>query len=272
LVLSRQSGENGGLNRRNIGINDLGFFEAKVMLNSNIEASAGSVGTGLWGPDTQGWWLSCTIYAQKGDSNAWAGCTTSDSLDVTRGFRVPFDTWHTLRLEINPDTALVSFFIDDQYIGEYIYPNPDKFKSARFDASLQIWSEDGGLVTGYVDDVRMGQFNAASQTTQAPPPSTPAPEQAGAPAGFEVPSGKALFVFYNYTDSDWVIDVGPHTLEVPANQPGQPHAVATVAIDPGHYAWSGHSPGGGYYITDANRNQSFEFDVVEGQVYEASVQ
>jgi hypothetical protein len=32
------------------------------------------------------------------------------------------------------------------------------------------------------------------------------------PSDFEVQSGKALFVFYNYTDIDWNIDIGPYFL------------------------------------------------------------
>jgi hypothetical protein len=93
-----------------------------------------------------------------------------------------------------------------------------------------------------------------------------------AAAGFDIPDGKALFVFYNYTNVDWNLDVGPHLLQVPANQAGQEYAMGTVALDPGTYTWQAHSPGGGYYITDADGNTSFEITVEAGQVVEQSVQ
>jgi tetratricopeptide (TPR) repeat protein len=86
----------------------------------------------------------------------------------------------------------------------------------------------------------------------------------------EVPEGKALFTFTNYTDVDWDVDVGPHHINVPAWKGGD-YPVGTVVLDPGTYTWQGHSPGGGYYITDANGNRSFEFTVVAGDIYAQGV-
>lgn len=83
---------------------------------------------------------------------------------------------------------------------------------------------------------------------------------------FEVPPGKALFVFTNYTNVDWSIDVGPYHLDLPAWQEGQDYPVGTLAIDPGTYTWQAHSPGGGYYITDANGNHAFEFTAAAGEI------
>jgi len=89
----------------------------------------------------------------------------------------------------------------------------------------------------------------------------------GAPSGFDVPPGKALFVFTNYTDVAWNVDVGPHFLEVPGRGPNESEVVRTIELDPGTYTWKAHSPGGDYYITDENSNSAFEFTVAEGQVY-----
>jgi hypothetical protein len=80
-----------------------------------------------------------------------------------------------------------------------------------------------------------------------------------------------LFVFYNYTNVDWNIDVGPHLLKVPANQPGQEFAVATLVLDPGTYTWQANSPGGGWGIKDANGNVAFQFTVAAGDVYQQGV-
>ncbi len=87
---------------------------------------------------------------------------------------------------------------------------------------------------------------------------------------FEVPPGKALFVFTNYTDVDWSIDVGPYHLDVPAWKGGE-YPLSTVAIDPGTYTWQAHSPGGGYYITDDSGNTAFEFTVAAGEIYPVDV-
>lgn len=90
-------------------------------------------------------------------------------------------------------------------------------------------------------------------------------------SGLEVPPGKALFVFYNYTNADWNIDIGPYFLQVPAKQPGDEYGFGTVAIDPGNYTWQAHSPGGSYYIEDGNGNRAFEFTVAVGDVFEEGV-
>jgi hypothetical protein len=101
----------------------------------------------------------------------------------------------------------------------------------------------------------------------APPPPTATEAPAKSPSGFDVPAGKALFVFYNYTSVDWNIDVGPNLLKVPANQPGQEFAVGTLVLDPGTYTWQANSPGGGWGIRDANGNVAFQFTVAAGDVY-----
>jgi hypothetical protein len=93
----------------------------------------------------------------------------------------------------------------------------------------------------------------------------------GPAPNLEAPAGKALFVFINYTGEVWNVDVGPHFLEVPPKPAGQDYGLATLPLDPGTYTWQAHSPGGGYYITDGSGNRSFEFTVVEGQIYTQSV-
>jgi hypothetical protein len=101
----------------------------------------------------------------------------------------------------------------------------------------------------------------------------PAPEPPPAPPGFEIPPGKALFVFANYTDLDWNVDIIGSTsyfLAVPPNQPGQEYARETIAIDPGTYIWKAGSPLG-YYIRDGQGNTDFQFTVGAGEIHNASV-
>jgi hypothetical protein len=103
------------------------------------------------------------------------------------------------------------------------------------------------------------------------PSATPTKSPSTAPAEFDIPPGKALFVFYNYTGTDWNIDIGPYFLQVPAKQPGQEYFLGTIAIDPGTYTWYAQSPGGQYFMTDDKGNKAFEFTIVAGEVYEEGV-
>lgn len=87
----------------------------------------------------------------------------------------------------------------------------------------------------------------------------------------QIPPGKSLFVFINYTDVDWSVDVGPYHLDIAAWRGQADYPVATVIIEPGTYVWKAHSPGGGFYVTDANGNQAFEFTVEAGKSHVATV-
>ena len=116
----------------------------------------------------------------------------------------------------------------------------------------------------------------ATEPTDTPvlptPESSPTPVQSGgAPSGLDVPPGKALFVFYNYTHIDWNLDIGPYFLQVPATQSGQEHAAATIAIDPGTYTWQATSPGGEWFIKMGHGGAAAEFTVAAGDVYVESV-
>jgi tetratricopeptide (TPR) repeat protein len=96
-------------------------------------------------------------------------------------------------------------------------------------------------------------------------------ELAAQPAlDFDIPPGKALFYFANYSGEQWNVDIGPYFLEVPANPPGQEYNLVTIVIEPGTYTWQAHSADAGYYITDSNGNKSFEFTVAAGEAYGTS--
>lgn len=84
---------------------------------------------------------------------------------------------------------------------------------------------------------------------------------------YDIPAGKALFVFRNYCGVDWNIDVGPYFVQVPAKPADKEYAEGTIVIDPGTYTWKGHSPGGGYYLGGEGGNQAFEFTVAAGEVH-----
>lgn len=130
-----------------------------------------------------------------------------------------------------------------------------------------------GRVVDYCQ-VGFGGVSTVSQPPTATPVPTPAPSAptpSTAPAEFDVPPGKALFVFYNYNDKDWALDVGPHYVEVPASPPGEPYSLVTYPLDPGTYNWQGKSLGGEFTIADDQNNRAFQFTVTAGQVFKASV-
>jgi hypothetical protein len=119
--------------------------------------------------------------------------------------------------------------------------------------------------------IRHPKQQVASCYAAPTPAATPTEPSIAVPPELDVPPGKALFVFYNYTGTDWNIDIGPYFLQVPAKQPGQEYFLGTIAIDPGTYTWYAQSPGGQYFMTDDKGNKAFEFTIVAGEVYEEGV-
>ncbi len=97
-------------------------------------------------------------------------------------------------------------------------------------------------------------------------------EMAAAKPGpqFDIPPGKALFYFANYSGEQWNVDIGPYFLEVPPNKPGQEYNLVTIVIEPGTYTWQAHSASAGYYITDGSGNKAFEFTVAASEAYGTS--
>lgn len=91
-------------------------------------------------------------------------------------------------------------------------------------------------------------------------------EVAAPPAAeFEIPAGKALFVFYNDSSEDFTVEVGAFTLEVAAGE------VGTQVLTPGIYEWEAYNADDAY-IVDEDDNTLFEFTVAAGEMHETGVE
>jgi len=157
MQFSRNNPDEGGLTATQTWtIDEISFIEAKVNLDSKTEASIGSVGiqitTNISGMT---WWLTCSIYNNKNTDIAEAHCGAADNYN-SQSIALSLNSWHTIRIETNPDTAKITFFIDNSRIDTYVHKNPDEFKKSFFHLYIGVWSQDGGLVTGSVDDVQVG--------------------------------------------------------------------------------------------------------------------
>jgi len=166
VIISRQSSGSSILRTRRPGkwtLDQLGFIEAKIMLGSNIETlSGGSIGIGIDKYTSQdNWWSFCVIGGGQDLIEAWVNCHTDGNIHgkySTDSFPVQYNTWHIMRIEIDPDTTTITYFIDGQQVGSYTPKDPETFKNTQFSPLLNVWSEDGGLTIGYADYVRIGEF------------------------------------------------------------------------------------------------------------------
>jgi len=149
-------------------IDEIKFFEAKFMLDNQFQVSDGSIGTiiEMAGGDDSWWWFNCHLWGSQGSSEVWADCNVDNVVNMDKGVDlssagsqpVKSGVWYTFRTEIDPDTAAITFYLDGTQIGNYVPDNPDIFKNGTFFLGVTVLTNDSsGLMTGYIDDVRIGQ-------------------------------------------------------------------------------------------------------------------
>ena len=132
------------------------FFEAKMRLSP--DQRAGSVQLHLR-TQTGDWFSECTI-----SEDASVGCwdtiwpmRTGHAWESDRR-QVGYGTWHTFRIEVDPLTMTFTYYIDGQMIGSHIPVDAEKLKKAKFELLIGVWSPSPDAVTGYIDDVRIGNY------------------------------------------------------------------------------------------------------------------
>lgn len=144
----------------NITFSDFSFVETKLMLASEIQTSNGNTAIGFSAStDNVFWGIDCGLLGGTQDNFARIFCWVFPAEKLIEGPTVNYNTWHTVRIEINPETVELRIFADGQRFGSYNPPEADILKQEQFRVSLSAnpAEENGTLVTGYFDDVRVGK-------------------------------------------------------------------------------------------------------------------
>jgi hypothetical protein len=78
-------------------------------------------------------------------------------------------TWHTLRIELYPDTMTFTYLLDGKTVGGYNPRNADKLKNLDFSfvANVNAGTDPNRSVTGYADYVRMGKIEESEMKPTA---------------------------------------------------------------------------------------------------------
>lgn len=150
------------LHYQGAGFGQIGFVEARLKLDSDLPGGRGSVSVLL--TNSLDSWAGCSLAGDAELEQAQLSCgVASDRNGVfseeyhADGPAVAYDTWHSVRIEMKPNSGELTFFVDGQPIGTHTPAEIERLKSARFSAELQLYLEDGSLVTGYFDNIRIGQ-------------------------------------------------------------------------------------------------------------------
>ena len=110
------------------------------------------------------WFAHCSLGANASMSQASFGCSvfisqgnSYSSEYETSGVSVDYNTWHTARIEIDPNTANVRFYLDNTLIGSHIPTDATALlASDQVQLRITVWGADSSSsATRYVDDVRI---------------------------------------------------------------------------------------------------------------------
>jgi hypothetical protein len=126
------------------------IIEAKLKLSS--QARAGNVGIKIWAYLPSGdWGAQCIIEGGEGDP-AYVACGTES---YYKSRPTSLDKWRTVRIEIEPRTVKLVFYIDGEKVGSYVPSIAKELRDAIITPTIGVYTATGSPVEGYVDDVRI---------------------------------------------------------------------------------------------------------------------
>ena len=111
-----------------------------------------------------GWWTQCRLGAWQGSTQANFVCDVVSYNGgeghfeyVTSPISVNFDTWYTARIEADPGTAILRFYLDGGLIGSHTPEDASDLKATnKLWPKVGVWNDDADTyATRYVDDVRI---------------------------------------------------------------------------------------------------------------------
>lgn len=156
----------GGMNLSHGGLrtlDELRVFQARLKLGSdltggwtslNLDFNAGACN---WDHD---WFSQCVLGASGGSQpvfNCWIATCDGDCVGEywTTNVPVAYDTWYTARMEADPATATLSYYLDGVFLGSHTTLNAAALIGADcLQPNISIWNGDPNTyATRYVDDV-----------------------------------------------------------------------------------------------------------------------
>jgi len=140
--------------------------QARLKMSSDRTGGWSPIGIALTADETNGhtWFASCRLGANASMSQASFGCSVFISQGnsypseyETPGVSVDYNTWHIARIEIDPNTANVQFYLDNTLIGSHIPTDATALlASDQVQMRITVWGADSSSsATRYVDDVRI---------------------------------------------------------------------------------------------------------------------
>ena len=145
-------------------------FESRLKISSDHSGGWSDIHMFIESPDVNGhgWWTQCGLGAGYSATQPLFGCDVHiyNGNVYTSEFNIPqqalsFNTWYTIRIEVNPCSGQFSYYLNNSFIGSYT-PNDATtlINLNSFDLRIGLWNGDpNSTATRYVDDVKVTPAN-----------------------------------------------------------------------------------------------------------------
>jgi GH35 family endo-1,4-beta-xylanase len=207
------------LNANNFGnftLNAANAFEAQLAICP--ASSTGQISIAVQSNlQAGGWTAGCTVnryssrYRELCSDSIWP-------LQDGHSFSTPWQTidagtWHALRIEIDPATMIITYFIDGTVVGRHKPSDADELQAKPFHFNINIWKSGvDSPVVGLVDNVRIGhivQFEHGGSLALGKPVTASSSEGSNYPVKYAVDGDPATSWSSGFSDPQWIqVDLG----------------------------------------------------------------
>jgi PKD repeat protein len=141
-------------------------IQARLKISSDRSGGWSPIGVAVTADEVNGhtWYAECGLAGATHLSQASFGCyifirqgNSYPNEYETPGIAVNYDTWHTIRIELDPNTANVRFYLDNALIGSHTPSDAASLlTSEQVQIRIVVWGAAAdSTATRYVDDVRI---------------------------------------------------------------------------------------------------------------------
>lgn len=137
-------------------LDDLGYIEAKLKLSDDVQGDFSMVKVNLSSHvGGEPWFTQCYLAGEETRHYFHCDVYNPEFEFVTADIEVDYNTWYTVRIEIDPDTTM-RFYLDGQLVDSYQPVDAAELQEATFRPKFGMWYRWPSMGTGYFDHVCIG--------------------------------------------------------------------------------------------------------------------
>jgi hypothetical protein len=132
------------------------YIEARIKVNQQHKGNMGNINIWL---EKDSWYVGCGFLVGTTQpvffcNQDEAPFTSADYYQESSSYAA-YDRWYTVRIEIDPKTFELTFYLDGKYFGHWRPANADQLLNDKFNIVIGLWTDNGTAMSGSMDDVKV---------------------------------------------------------------------------------------------------------------------